>query len=205
MSVSINRYMYQLIGSPHRFPSTLATPEKGIQPTKRSPINNLLIGFCAAATAGLHKPVALRVGLGAPGNMPRGGAAADAYDPDVYDTTQTIQLTAGTHTLTVVTAAVSMFNVLQAGGENGSEVASAVALLPEVTAVSALRAEHRGWWASYWNASSISLPAQPVLEDFYFRSLYLLGSAARSTSLVPPGLCGAWFAGSGPSRYGVSE
>jgi hypothetical protein len=118
--------------------------------------------------------------------------------------TQTIQLTAGTHTVTVVTAAVSMFNVLQAGGENGSEVASAVALLPEVTAVPALRAEHREWWASYWNASHLSLPAQPLLEDFYFRSLYLLGSAARSTSLVPPGLCGAWFAGSGPSRYGVS-
>jgi alpha-L-fucosidase 2 len=34
------------------------------------------------------------------------------------------------------------------------------------------------------------------------RSLYLLGSSARQHSLVAPGLCGAWFAGSGPSRYG---
>ena len=33
----------------HCFPSTLATLEKGIQPTKKPPINNLLIGFVARA------------------------------------------------------------------------------------------------------------------------------------------------------------
>ena len=139
-----------------------------------------------------------------------GGALCDAAGPPrngVVDhsrcqCTTVLQLPAGTTTVTILTASASIFNVRAAGGANLSEVPAATALLPDAAAVPRLRAEHRAWWGEYWNASSVSFPSQPIFEDYYFRSLYLLGSSARNTSLVPPGLCGAWFAGSGPSRYG---
>ena len=39
--------------------------------------------------------------------------------------------------------------------------AAAAALLPhDDQRLTGLRAEHRAWWAAYWNASSISLPAR---------------------------------------------
>jgi len=41
----INKHTIQLIRNVHRFPSTLAKADKGIQPTKNSPINKLLSGF----------------------------------------------------------------------------------------------------------------------------------------------------------------
>ena len=82
--------------------------------------------------------------------------------------------------------------------------AATTALLAEVTAATlpAVNAAHTAYWGRFWNASAVSLPGQPLIEAYYYRSLYLLGSASSASSAVPPGLCGAWFAGSGPPRYG---
>ena len=78
-----------------------------------------------------------------------------------------------------------------------------VALVAEETpgTVATMRASHEAWWAQFWNKSAVSFPAHPTWEAYYYRSMYLLGSASRQSSNVPPGLCGAWFEG-GPSRYG---
>ena len=174
--------------------SVVGTGLRAGLPLRMSLVTNVHTDHAAATTSTCNNGGAL-----CDGAPPRPG-----HPPDHSrcQCTQTIQLPAGTNVLTVTTSAASIFNLIAAGGKKGTEVASAAALLPNTTDVAALRVEHRAWWSSYWNASSISLPSHPILENYFYRSLYLLGSAARATSLVPPGLCGAWFAGSGPSRYG---
>jgi hypothetical protein len=66
----------------------------------------------------------------------------------------------------------------------------------------ALASTNERWWSAFWNATSISLPGDPVLERFYYGQSYLIASSARKGK-VPPGLFGPfvhtdvpyWFGG----------
>jgi hypothetical protein len=126
--------------------------------------------------------------------------------------TTTINVPAGTTELTVLSSSLSNINMAGDGTpgpqttlENVEELRKAtVALIGSATPATVLnlQSEHAQWWAEFWNASAVSFPSQPDFEAYYYRSMHLLGSSTRQTSAVPPGLCGAWFAGGGPSRYG---
>jgi hypothetical protein len=111
---------------------------------------------------------------------PRNGHAPDHAHCQCIET---LQLPSGITTITVLTASSSIFNVRAAGGANGSEVAAAVALLSKKP-IPALQSAHRSWWADFWNASSISLPSQPIMEDYYCKQLYLYTQAAIDPRVV---------------------
>ena len=38
---------------------------------------------------------------------------------------------------------------------------------------------HVGWWGRYWARSSIALPTRPLVETFWFKSQYTIGSSVR--------------------------
>ena len=47
------------------------------------------------------------------------------------------------------------------------------------TSVENCRAANTAYWKQYWGRASISLPAQPIIERFWFVSNYMLSSASR--------------------------
>ena len=100
---------------------------------------------------------------------PRNGVASHAR----CQCTTMVQLPAGTTTITILTAAASIFNVRAAGGSNGSEVAAATALLPDPAAVPQLRADHRAWWATYWNASGTPSVCAVFRVSTFLHGLYV--------------------------------
>ena len=123
--------------------------------------------------------------------------------------TTTVSVAAGTTSLTVLSSSLSNINVAGDGTpgppttlENVEALRKAtIDLIDAATAagtVTTLQAEHEDSWAAYWNSSAVSFPSHPDFEAYYYRSMYLLGSSTHETSAVPPGLCGAWFAGQGP-------
>jgi hypothetical protein len=50
--------------------------------------------------------------------------------------------------------------------------------------VKGLEVAHLNWWKSFWQRSLVELH-DPVLEDYYYGSLYLLGSSSRSGKPAP--------------------
>ena len=138
---------------------------------------------------------------------PECGPVAE-YAGTLSSCTTTVSVAPGTTSLTVLSSSLSNVNMAGDGTpgppttlENVEALRKAtVDLIGAATAgtVITLQAEHENYWAAYWNSSAISFPSHPDFEAYYYRSMYLLGSSTRETSAVPPGLCGAWFAGQGP-------
>ena len=56
----------------------------------------------------------------------------------------------------------------------------------------AIEAANARWWEQFWGSSSVALPGDPVLERFFYAHSYLIGSASRAGTPVPPGLWGPW-------------
>lgn len=54
-----------------------------------------------------------------------------------------------------------------------------------------LQNAHRSWWKRYWLKSWVNLD-DPVLEKFYYSSLYILGCSSRAGNF-PPSLFGNWI------------
>ena len=57
------------------------------------------------------------------------------------------------------------------------------------------------YWATFWNRSSISLPSRPKVEEYWYKSQYLMGMASRS-GRVAPGLWGPWVSTDSPAWSG---
>jgi hypothetical protein len=51
--------------------------------------------------------------------------------------------------------------------------------------------EHKLWWKQYWNMSSISLPQEPLIENYWYGAQYILACSSRDGK-VAPGLWGPW-------------
>ena len=72
----------------------------------------------------------------------------------------------------------------------------AFAVLPSIgkkcdaASLSRLRKEHLEWWREWWNRSRVFI-GDYELEQYYYGSLYLLGSGVRKGK-HPPGLYGIW-------------
>ena len=69
------------------------------------------------------------------------------------------------------------------------------AVTPE--GIAALREVHSAWWRDFWGRSYVEL-GDPLLEQFYYGSHYLLASCSRNKRF-PPSLFGNWTTMDGPS------
>ncbi|WP_130838390.1 glycosyl hydrolase family 95 catalytic domain-containing protein [Lachnoclostridium sp. Marseille-P6806] len=56
--------------------------------------------------------------------------------------------------------------------------------------IAELREQHLGWWRSYWSVSDVSLD-DPVIEQRYYLSQYMMGSLSRNPDYPPDifGIC----------------
>lgn len=63
-----------------------------------------------------------------------------------------------------------------------------------------LRAAHRAWWREFWSKSFVDI-GDPLIEEYYYGSNYLLASCSRNTQF-PPSLFGNWTTADGPSWQG---
>eukprot|EP01052_Picozoa_sp_SAG31_P021968 SAG31_NODE_1725_length_7439_cov_7.440037_4_plen_187_part_00 len=112
----------------------------------------------------------------------------------------TVQLPAG-HTLILLAAVASSVNLHKDGAADasiryGDPVAAVVQTLRAArrqlskTIHYAQTANHH-MWQRYWQKSSISLPNSPLIERYWWSSLYLLRLAAGGST--PPGLYGPFI------------
>ena len=69
------------------------------------------------------------------------------------------------------------------------------ALTPE--RIEFLRSAHRQWWRNFWSQSFVEI-GDPLLERYYYGSLYLMASCSRNPKF-PPSLFGNWTTADGPS------
>jgi hypothetical protein len=69
------------------------------------------------------------------------------------------------------------------------------ALTPD--GIEELRTAHRRWWRDFWSKSFVEV-GDPLLERYYYGSLYLMASCSRNPRF-PPSLFGNWTTADGPS------
>jgi hypothetical protein len=70
----------------------------------------------------------------------------------------------------------------------------------DIKAIAELRNSHRGWWKNFWSKSSVQID-DPLVEKFYYSSLYISASAMRDGKVFP-GLYGPWVTTDHPSWNG---
>ena len=112
---------------------------------------------------------------------------------------QLITVTAATP-MTVATAVVSSIDAGSIERTLPTAIDNAKATRGD-SKLQSLQTEVEQWWSDYWNASSVTLPTQPHLEEFWFKSLYVLGSCSRHGKLAP-GLWGSWLTTDSPAWHG---
>eukprot|EP00039_Didymoeca_costata_P002978 m.64285 g.64285 ORF g.64285 m.64285 type:complete len:898 (-) comp11637_c0_seq2:36-2729(-) len=57
------------------------------------------------------------------------------------------------------------------------------------------------FWTEFWAKSWLSLPSRPALEQYWFRSQYILASSNRE-GYTAPGLWGSWLTSDTPAWHG---
>jgi alpha-L-fucosidase 2 len=60
--------------------------------------------------------------------------------------------------------------------------------------------EHRRWWTSFWNESSVEI-SDPVLEGYYYGSFSIMACCSRNKDFAPP-LFGNWASSDHPGMGG---
>ena len=63
-----------------------------------------------------------------------------------------------------------------------------------------LNDDHRGWWHEYWSASLVEF-GDPLLEQYYYGSQYILACCTREGKVIP-GLFGNWITEDRPAWTG---
>ena len=115
-------------------------------------------------------------------------------DDGSIEINMTLEMSAG-KVYTMVTAVVSS-NDLAQSNSNKSVISAAEQMLDRVcttTGVAATYQQHAGWWAKFWNASSVDLGAERrTLEAFWFGMQYMAGSMNRAGKQAT-GLWGPWI------------
>ena len=69
-----------------------------------------------------------------------------------------------------------------------------------VADVAALGEQHRAWWRGFWSRSFVEI-GDPLIEQFWYGSHYLMASCSRAGK-VPPGLFGNWITTDKPAWAG---
>jgi len=148
----------------------------------------------AANPAGVVSPLAITAAAAVRGVATMGGAAAvsttqhSATEPQSCWVRSANTATEGVTTVLslppggAVVYALGMAASEDAGVKPRAPAAVATERAAGVTTAGlpALRAAHVAWWASYWNASAVSLGGEAETEAFWYASLYALGSGTRA-------------------------
>jgi len=66
--------------------------------------------------------------------------------------------------------------------------------------IESIRSAHIKWWRKFWSKSFIEI-GDPLLEKFYYGSLYIMASCSRNKDF-PPGLFGNWITTDSPAWAG---
>ena len=80
-------------------------------------------------------------------------------------------------------------------GWRGDLVETSISNLQSIdgAAYASLRTKHNEWWDGYWEASSVSWPSSPLVEQMYYQNLYILALSAAEGSTAAPGLYGPFI------------
>ena len=97
--------------------------------------------------------------------------------------------------VTLVVGMASRFS-----GESYREQAIALAGGADTGCLRELRAEHEEWWAQYWGKAWVELD-DPVVEQRYYQSHYVMGSCCRDRQF-PPSIFGTWTTTNDPAWSG---
>ncbi|MDD5707084.1 MAG: hypothetical protein PHR35_14265 [Kiritimatiellae bacterium] len=60
--------------------------------------------------------------------------------------------------------------------------------------------EHAAWWGRFWGQSEVAI-GDPVIEQRYYLSQYVMGSASRNRDF-PPSIFGTWITTDSPAWFG---
>jgi len=97
-----------------------------------------------------------------------------------------------------VTVVLAMQSSFDAPEPRAAATAKAQAL--GAADVDALRDRHRAWWRDFWARSLVEI-GDPLLEQRYYLSHYVMGSASRNRDF-PPGLFALWVTSDDPRWAG---
>ena len=89
-------------------------------------------------------------------------------------------------TVTLVSSIMSNYDSSSYTTQSISNVSGATA-----SSVSSELSSNEAWWTSFWDASYVEFANNPVLQQEYYGSLYLLATASEPNQ-VAPGLWGPW-------------
>lgn len=67
--------------------------------------------------------------------------------------------------------------------------------------IAGLLRDHRLWWRSFWEESSVDIPSQPLLERYWYASHYLMACCCEEGKFAP-GLFGNWVTTDTPAWCG---
>lgn len=81
-------------------------------------------------------------------------------------------------------------------GESFRAAAVALAGQADAERLRLLRSQHEDWWARYWAKAWVELD-DPVVEQRYYQSLYVMGSCCRDREF-PPSIFGTWTTTNSP-------
>jgi hypothetical protein len=97
-----------------------------------------------------------------------------------------------------VTVAVTMQSSFDTPEPHAAALKRALAL--DAAQVKALEEQHRQWWRTFWAASLVEI-GEPLLEQRYYLSNYVMGSGSRDPEF-PQGLFGVWTTDDDPRWAG---
>lgn len=129
-------------------------------------------------------------------------AYAPGYPPtSAWEASQRIAIPAGSWAAVVTAEAETR------GAGLSDPAPAAVALLAQMLASPPTHVADaaEAWWGDFWEQSSISLPSQPLIEQYWYGAQYVLACASSSTSdddHAAPGLYGPWVTADGPNWHG---
>jgi len=97
-----------------------------------------------------------------------------------------------------ITVAVTMQSSFDTPEPQAAALKRALAL--DAAKVKALEEQHRQWWRTFWAASLVEI-GEPLLEQRYYLSNYVMGSGSRDPEF-PQGLFGLWTTDDDPRWAG---
>jgi hypothetical protein len=129
------------------------------------------------------------------------GSGFTAATPAAADVSGTLTLNGGA-TVQLVTVFQNDTRIGPSGPTADALKTMAVSKASAMTAadVTAMQADHMGWWKNFWLKSYVRLN-DPVLETFYYGALYAVASASRAGH-VPPGIFGNYITNDTPGWGG---
>jgi len=97
---------------------------------------------------------------------------------------------------------VTVAAVMQSSFKSETYLPDAIQLADEIdqSRLTSLWKEHTNWWGTFWNKSFIEI-GDPLIEQRYYLSQYVMGSCSRDPEFPPP-IFGTWITTDAPGWFG---